>query len=143
MKIIALEEHFATPEIVQSAARHEPSDPSGNFKPPFAGQLLDLGAARLADMDAAGIDVQVLSLPGSGLSGVGPDTAAALARGANDLAAATVQANPTRFAAFASLALQDPQSAADELRRCVGEYGFRGAMVHGTTDGLFLDHPRF
>ena len=94
-------------------------------------------------MDAAGIDVQVLSLPGSGLSGIAPDTAAALARGANDLAAATVRANPTRFAAFASLALQDPQSAADELRRCVGEFGFRGAMVHGATDGLFLDHPRF
>lgn len=107
-----LEEHFVTPEIVASAATHDPNDPSGNFKPPFKDQLLDLGAARVADMDAAGIDVQVLSLPGSGLEALDPATATALVRGANDLAAAAVRAHPTRFAAFASLALQDPESAA-------------------------------
>ncbi len=143
MKTIALEEHFVTPKIVEAAAAHDPNDPSGNFKPPFKDQLLDLGAARLADMDAAGIDVQVLSLPGSGLEALDPATATALVRGANDLAAAAVRAHPTRFAAFASLALQDPESAADELRRCVGDFGFKGAMVHGTTNGLFMDHPRF
>ena len=143
MKTIALEEHFTTPEIVGAAARHEKDDPSGNFKPPFRDQLLDLGAARLADMDAAGIDLQVLSLPGSGLDKLDPDTATALARGANDRAAATVREYPNRFAAFASLDLQDPEAAAIEMRRCVGEMGFKGAMVHGTTGGLFLDHPRF
>ena len=128
---------------MEAAAPHAKDDPSGNFKPPFKDQLLDLGAARLADMDAAGIDVQVLSLPGSGLDKLDADAATDLARGANDLAAATVQAHPDRFAAFASLALRDPAAAAGELRRCVGDLGFKGAMVHGTTGGLFLDHPRF
>ncbi len=112
MKTIALEEHFVTPEIVEAAATHDPNDPSGNFKPPFKDQLLDLGAARVADMDAAGIDVQVLSLPGSGLEALDPATVTVLVRGANDLAAAAVRAHPTRFAAFASLALQNPESAA-------------------------------
>lgn len=143
MKTIALEEHFVTPEIVDAVASHAQNDPAGNFKPPVEDQLLDLGAARLADMDAAGIDVQVLSLAGSGLDSFDPATATALARGANDLAAAAVRAHPARFAAFASLTLQDPESAAAELRRCVGDLGFKGGLVHGTTNGQFLDQPRF
>ena len=111
---------------MEAAAPYAKDDPSGNFKPPFKDQLLDLGAARLADMDAAGIDVQVLSLPGSGLDKLDADRATALARGANDLAAATVEAYPDRFAAFASLTLQDPAAAAGELRRCVERFGIQG-----------------
>jgi hypothetical protein len=57
--------------------------------------------------------------------------------------AAAVQKHPARFAAFAAVNLQDPESAASELERCIGQLRFVGVMVNGTTRGAFLDHPRF
>ncbi len=54
-----------------------------------------------------------------------------------------VQAHPDRFAAFATLALQEPEKAALEFERCVRQLGFKGALVNGTSNGMFLDHPRF
>ena len=50
---------------------------------------------------------------------------------------------PDRFAGFASLPMQSPDAAATELTRAVKELGFVGAMVNGTTDGRFLDHPSY
>jgi hypothetical protein len=66
-----------------------------------------------------------------------------MSRDVNDRMAATVAAHPDRFAAFASLPMSDPAAAAAELRRAVGELGFVGAMIHGQTNGLFLDDPSF
>ena len=66
-----------------------------------------------------------------------------LARGANDRLADTVRAHPDRFAGFAMLPTADPKAAADELERAVTKLGFKGAMVHGLTGGLFLDDRRF
>jgi predicted TIM-barrel fold metal-dependent hydrolase len=94
-------------------------------------------------MDAAGIDMQVLSLAGSGLDKLEPTTATALARDTNDKLAAAVRAHPDRFAAFATLALLEPEKAAVEFERCVRELGFKGALLNGTTNGLFLDDKRF
>jgi predicted TIM-barrel fold metal-dependent hydrolase len=54
-----------------------------------------------------------------------------------------VRSYPDRFAAFATLALQAPEQAALEFERCVSRLHFRGALLNGTTNGLFLDHPRF
>jgi hypothetical protein len=51
--------------------------------------------------------------------------------------------HPTRFAAFAALNLRDPLAAAHELERCIQRLGFKGALVHGTSGGLFLDDPSF
>jgi len=70
-------------------------------------------------------------------------TANALARDANDRMAAAVQARPDRFAAFATLALQEPDKAAAEFERTVRHLGFKGVMLNGTANGQFLDHPRF
>lgn len=56
----------------------------------------------------------------------------------NDLAA-QINENPDRFRGFATLPLYDPAAAADELRRCVGDLGFVGALIAGSYDGLFLD----
>jgi predicted TIM-barrel fold metal-dependent hydrolase len=66
-----------------------------------------------------------------------------LARDANDKLDAAVRAHPKRFAAFAALALQNPEKAAAEFERCVRKLGFKGALVHGTTKGVFLDDPQF
>jgi len=70
-------------------------------------------------------------------------TATALVQDVNDELAEAVRANPTRLGGFATLALKDPAGAAKELERCVKQLGFHGALVDGTTDGLFLDDARF
>lgn len=140
MRIITLEEHFVTRSFLQATGPY-----LGTSLQPesLQAQLLDLGAGRLAAMDASGIDLQVLSLAAIGFDALDPDTGTSLARDVNDELAAGVKANPTRFAGFATLGLKQPERAAEELSRCVSEYSFKGAMLNGTTDGLFLDDPRF
>src|SRR5262249_50092400 len=54
-----------------------------------------------------------------------------------------IAAHPDRFAGFAALPTPDPQAAADELERAVTTLGFKGAMVHGLTNGVFFDDERF
>ena len=93
-------------------------------------------------MDAAGVDVQVLSIMGHGIQEAGA-AGVELARAANDRLAAAVAEHPDRFSAFATLPLGDPAAAAEELRRTVGDAGFVGAMVFGQTHGRFLDDPEF
>ena len=94
-------------------------------------------------MDAGKIDMQVLSLAGGDMERLDSATATALARDTNDLLAAAVRAHPHRFAAFATLNLREPESAARELERCIRQLGFKGALVNGTSGGLFLDDARF
>jgi predicted TIM-barrel fold metal-dependent hydrolase len=108
-------------------------------------QLRDLGRQRLADMDANGIDLQVISHAPPGPQALGGVEALARAREANDLLADAVRAYQGRFAGFASLPTADPQAAADELERATGELGLAGALVHSTlgSNGAFLDEPGF
>ncbi len=94
-------------------------------------------------MDAAQVDVQVLSLMGVGMDRLDAADAVALSHDANDQLAAIVQAHPDRFAGFANLPLQQPEKAAAELERCVRELKFKGALINGATSGVFLDHPRY
>src|SRR5438045_7621345 len=94
-------------------------------------------------MDAAGIDMQVLSHGAPAVKRREAELAVRLARGANDRLAETVRSHPDRFAGFAMLPTADPKAAADELERAVTKLGFKGAMVHGLTGSLFLDDKRF
>lgn len=107
-------------------------------------QLLDIGDRRISEMDAADIDVQVLSFTrGLYVGTQGEDEVVNLARDINDQLAAAVKRHPTRFAGFASLPTLSPEKAADELERTVKEYGFKGAMIHGHTRGRYLDDKFF
>jgi predicted TIM-barrel fold metal-dependent hydrolase len=106
-------------------------------------KLLDMGAGRIADMDEAGIDLQVLSVAANTADKLDAALAQGLARDANDRMADAVRAHPTRFAAFATLALQEPETAAAEFERCIQKLGFKGVMLNGTANGQFMDHPRF
>jgi hypothetical protein len=142
MRTITLEEHFATPEFLKATAQLQ-SAARVDFVKAVESKLLDLGQGRIADMDAAGIDLQVLSLTWAGLDRLDGATATALAHDANDRLAAAVREHPKRFAGFAALALQEPEKAAAEFERCVRALGFKGALVHGTTRGMFLDDPQF
>jgi uncharacterized protein len=135
MRTITLEEHFLTQSFIRATGAPRFAD----LQP----KLLDLAAGRIADMDQAGIDLQVLSLASMGIDALDAATATSLLRDVNDELASAVRAHPTRFAGFAALALKDPNAAAVELDRCVTRLGFPGALVDGTTGGLFLDDPSF
>lgn len=132
--VVAIEEHYLDAEVYAIA---------GGAGGSLATRMRDLGAQRLREMDEAGVDIQVLSHAPPGLQRVPASSAADVARRANDRLAEVVAAHPTRFAAFASLPTSVPDHAAEELERTVRELGFKGAMIHGTTDGLFLDDARF
>jgi predicted TIM-barrel fold metal-dependent hydrolase len=138
MKTITLEEHFFTESYLR-AAKDDPSVQFGGLQP----KLLDLGAGRIAAMDEAGIDLQVLSLGAFALEGLDAATGTALARDVNDELAAAVRANPTRLAGFATVALKDPGAAVVELERSILNLGFVGLMLNGTVEGRFMDDPAF
>jgi predicted TIM-barrel fold metal-dependent hydrolase len=147
MKIIAIEEHF-TLDIVERAVNREGSTPvaAARVHGPIVAQfpkLADLGAGRLRDMDAAGITIQVLSLAQPATQTFDARTAVPLAREANDVLAEAVRAHPGRFAGLATLPTPDSRASAAELERAVTSLGFKGAMIHGTTNGRFLDDDAF
>ena len=134
--VIALEEHYWDKELAAHAASVERN-------PSITDRLYDLGAVRLKEMDEAGIDIQVLSHGAPSAQKLTGDDAVAITRKVNDRLAAFVKSKPDRFAAFAALPTCDPAGAADELDRAVSELGFKGAMIHGTANGVFLDDKRF
>ncbi|TNH04376.1 amidohydrolase [Testudinibacter sp. TR-2022] len=164
MKIITVEEHVLHPALAQAAlpatAAAAPylrdwgsrvtdgADVADWSRPhivaaPESMQLLfDMDAGRLQHMDAAGIDMQVLSVGGAPQMAAMPQ-AAALHRAANDAMAEAAAKHPGRFAAFATLPWQDTEAAVRELERAVKELGFKGALINGRPDADFLDHPRF
>jgi predicted TIM-barrel fold metal-dependent hydrolase len=148
MRIIAIEEHFLPPMYRQHVAANE----YRNFYLLSRGeamghdiieQNLDLGAQRIAHMDAAGVDMQVLSFGSPGPQAFGADVAIPMARDANQRLHETIEKYPARFAGFAALPTADPKAAAQELERCVRELGFKGAMIHSHQQGEFLDARKY
>ena len=135
--VIALEEHYYDPELAATF-----DGPEGRAVE-IRRRLDDLGELRLKEMDEAGIDVQVISHGAPSTQRLDPETAVRLARNANDRLAQAIAAHPDRFAGFAALPTPDPQAAADELERTVTTLGFKGAMVHGLTNGVFFDDKQF
>ena len=141
--VIALEEHYTDP-IVVAARDATAGGGTRRDRPSYvATKLPDLGELRLNEMDEAGIDVQVLSHVSSPVQQVGLESAVGLAIGGNDRLAEAIARHPDRFAGFAALPTPDPEAAADELERCVRELGFKGAMIHGRSQGRFHDDERF
>jgi 2,3-dihydroxybenzoate decarboxylase len=106
-------------------------------------RLQDLGAARIADMDASGIDMQVLSLTSPGVQVFDAATANALAASSNDELADAIAKYPHRYAGLAACAPQDPRRAAQEIERGVGKLGLRGVIINSHTQGERLDDPKF
>lgn len=107
------------------------------------GKLLDVGGQRLGEMDAAGIDLQVLSLTSPGVEQFDPALGTVLARKSNDELAEVIQGHPDRFAGFAALAPNDPEAAADELERAVRDLGLRGWKTHSNYGGTYLDEREY
>jgi predicted TIM-barrel fold metal-dependent hydrolase len=148
MRIIAIEEHFSTPLYREKVKANEfrnfyitsRSEQIGHDIP---AELGDIGGERLKHMDAHGVDVQVLSFTSPGTQGFAANEAIPMAHDANDRLYEAMKAHPTRFAGFAALPTAAPDAAADELERCVKKLGFKGTMIHGHTQGSFLDDKKY
>ncbi|GII60964.1 amidohydrolase [Sphaerisporangium krabiense] len=145
MRYIALEEAFAIPEL----AARQPATPmrirvTGEYAELCGRRLPDFEEYRLPDMDAHGVEIQVLSLT---VPGIQADTDARKAVDnaafANDFLAEAVARHPSRFRGFAALPMQDPAAAVAELERCVRDLGFVGALVNDHTQGRYLDDPAY
>ena len=136
--VIAIEEHYWDDELSKTYLGAESGRPGQQST-----RLFDFAGIRLAEMDAAGIDVQVISHGAPSTQKLPADTAVALTRRVNDRLAAAIASHPQRFAAFAALPTAVPDAAADELERAVKQLGFKGAMLHGLANGVFLDHQKF
>ena len=152
MRVITVEEHFEHRDVSSRVAElggpRTPGPVEGvvDFTDAFS---LDpdaterLGGNRLAHMDAVGVDVQVVSYGSGGPATLMHPEAVELCRQVNDDLAAQIAEHPDRFRGFATVPLYDPEAAGEELRRCVGDLGFVGALIAGSYDGLFLDDIRF
>src|SRR5687768_449385 len=138
--VVALEEHYWDAEVAGHFKERGPE----MRNPEMHSRLHDLGELRLKEMDEAGIDFQVLSHGAPALQRVDPASAVGLAQRANDRLHQAILKHPARFAGFAVLpTTADPKAAADELERAVTKLGFKGAMIHGLSNGVFLDDKRF
>src|SRR5213080_1092343 len=135
--VIALEEHYWDKELAALFVGVE-----GVRDPEILKRLYDLGELRLREMDEAGIDVQILSHGAPSAQRLGGADAVELTRRVNDRLHAVVTANSKRFAGFAALPTSDPKAAAGELERATN-LGFKGAMIHGLANGVFVDDKRF
>jgi aminocarboxymuconate-semialdehyde decarboxylase len=97
---------------------------------------------RFKDMDLAEVDVQVLSnTPQTFLYDQDPELTAAAARIQNDEIARLVATYPDRFQGLATLPMQAPQRAADELARAMRSLGLKGAQIGSNINGRNLDDP--
>jgi predicted TIM-barrel fold metal-dependent hydrolase len=135
LRLIAIEEHYATEELVAATGL------DFSWLPGAVGpKLLDVAETTLAARDAAGIDVQVLSAVAPATQELPSSTAVPMARSLNtSLHDAVIERWPDRFSAFATLPTGDPDAAAAELEHAITELRFAGALINDTTDGRFMD----
>jgi len=99
---------------------------------------------RFKDMDAAEVDVHLLSVaPQTWLYGQEAAVGIAGATIQNDEIARLVKEHPERFSGIATLPMQAPDKAAEELRRAMRKLGLHGAMIGSNIGGKNLDDPSF
>src|SRR6266849_6022547 len=128
-KLSEIGDQFATLDVAGNVYRHFPR---GGWDVEH----------RLQDMAASKVDLQVLSVcPQTFLYAQPPAVAAAFARVQNEQLAKLVKARPDRFLAIATLPMQAPKQAADELRHAVSMLGLRGAQIGSNVAGKNLDDP--
>jgi 5-carboxyvanillate decarboxylase len=108
----------------------------------LAERIQDLGARRLADMDASGIAKQLVFLTAPGVQVFDAATAVSLSSELNDRLLEETRRHPQRYAALAAIAPQDPSKAVKELQRAI-PLGFKGAVINSHTQGEYLDQPKY
>lgn len=133
---IALEEHVSSPmnnKLWDSAG--EASRNGKDYMDDVEWRLLDV-EKRLEVMDKTGIDRTILSLTSPGAQSIlDIQQAVDFAKSTNDFIVENYMSKaPERLYAFATVALQSPKAAADELERAVKQLGFKGALINGYTN---------
>jgi len=112
----------------------------------FVDLLCDLGDKRIALMDEAGLDVQVLSFSSPGIDECTPDfaTVTRMAIELNDQLHETIKKHPTRYMGFATIAPYDVPNAVKELERSINKLGFKGWLTHSNFgEDDYLDDKRY
>jgi len=155
---IAAEEAFSIPEVAERLreiarapghnldlllVRGIYDTPAGDERGRTRERLLDLEGERLRDMDANGVDMQILLLTAPGVQMFDADTACDLAALANDRLAEVIARHPTRFAGLATFAPQAPARAVKEMERAIQQLRLNGFVVNSHTNNEYLDHPRY
>jgi 5-carboxyvanillate decarboxylase len=156
---IATEEAFATAELLRRwrevLARKSIDDIGfnsmwgfylGSTSPRASGiieRLQWLDERRIADMDATGIDMQVLALTSPGVHIFDAATGTALARASNDELAAAVRRFPDRLAGMVAIAPQDPAAAAKEIERGIRTLGLHAVILNSHVQGEYLDAQKY
>jgi 2,3-dihydroxybenzoate decarboxylase/5-carboxyvanillate decarboxylase len=155
---IATEEAFSLPEISQELSRicAEGTDTSLDMQlmqlvygEGRHGENLDFMThlqnwdERLKDMDANGVDMQLLSLTAPGVQMFEPALAVELAQLANDRLAEQVAAHPDRYAGLASFAPQRPAAAVKEIERARTKLGLHGLVVNSHTNDEYYDDRKY
>lgn len=153
-KRIAVEEGFNFPEIMSEAVKVAAQQPplikalnpfggSGGLWDALGSKLGDLGEGRIRQMDADGIDMQLLLLSAPGVQSLEEGLATELAAMANDRLSTAAHKYPDRLAGLAALAPQNPEKAARELQRAVRTLGLKGAVINSHTNGEYLDDRKY
>ncbi len=155
MRKIATEEAFSIPEIAD-ALEEVAATPSldsdywlvdaiygAESKSPLRSKLLDLEDERLAEMDANGVSMHLLSLTAPGVQMFDADTACGLAELANDRLAEVVRRHPDRFAGLATFAPHAPRRAAEEMARAIESLHLNGFIVNSHTNNEYLDNRKY
>ena len=160
MKKIDFEAHFVTEEWIEALYNNTGfpkfvdeedkkrrlyynPDACEPFGDPLLNRLREVGEDRIAYMDTAGVDIQVMSLTSPGVEHLDPQEGAGIARHANDFLAEKIRKYPDRFMGFASLATRDPEEAAKELERAVKELGLKGWKTHSNYGDAYLDDKKY
>ena len=160
MKKIDFEAHFVTEEWIDTLYNNTSfpkfvddenkkrrlyyhPDACEPFGDPLLNRLREVGEDRIAYMNAAGVDVQVLSLTAPGVEHLEPRLGVGIAKRANDFLAAKINQYPTRFMGFASIAPKDPEASVKELERAVKELGLKGWKTHSNYGDSYLDDKRY
>ena len=150
--IVDCQSHLFFPEVLEMM-RKRSDDPvvydrdgttylkMGNWLRKVPLFYLDVGA-KLAAMDAAGIEITMLSTNDPGPEWFGEDGPAA-ARLIHDALAAVIAKHPTRFRGLCVLPMQNEKAAAEELDRCIKQLGFKGILLYTNLNNVWCDEPQF
>src|SRR5437667_3380649 len=139
-------------EVVVNGKRVRTVDVHAHCHVPEANALMDLrvqqpslviSSERIKVMDEQGIDVEALSINPIFWYKAEPDLAGQVIKLQNEKLAEICAAQPDRFVGLASVALQHPDLAAEQLENAVKQLGLRGALIGGSVNGEELSDPKF
>ncbi|MCL2492951.1 MAG: amidohydrolase family protein [Clostridiales bacterium] len=136
MKFIGVEEHFSTPDYV-AEFKTKNDDEAAIFD-----KICDVGPLRVAQIDEAGVAMQIVSLSSPGIEQLGKNDAVRVSAKVNEYVAQAIEKNPERFRAFMAIPTISPQDAIGTLRE-TKKTPFVGVCINGRIGDKYLDNPEF